>query len=409
MEVNKIYQGDCIEVLKTLPDNSINCCVTSPPYFGLRDYGVEGQIGLEKSINEYIEKLVLVFREIRRVLRDDGSLWINLGDSYNHKTTEGAKIQGNPEFNKNRPSREATRLPARELQHRLQNKDLIGIPWRVAFALQADGWILRQDIIWHKPNPMPESIKDRFTKSHEYIFMFVKKQSYYFDADSVREPMSEKTKERDKYKFSGAFKGQFQGSPVEKRWQDGRPIENPSFFNESGRNRRSVWTVSVKPYKGSHFATFPMDLIEPCILSTCPEFVCPVCGKIREKQFDREYVDRPNGDELEEFNHERGIAPGKGQARNRWSGGNIPIQPKHFIGYSDCGCCSDFNNGIVIDPFMGAGTTALVALKNNRNYVGIELNPDYITLAEQRIATEMSKFSKKPSYKESVSRLEKLI
>lgn len=222
-----IYNGDCREVLRGIPDSTINCCVTSPPYWGLRDYGADLQIGLEENPNDYVTELVQVFREVRRVLRDDGVLWLNLGDSYagnNSRASRGGRAGfGTPR-----------ELVANRTGEGLKPKDLVGIPWRVALALQADGWYLRQDIIWHKPNPLPESVKDRCTKSHEYIFLLSKSPVYYFDADAIKEPVV-----------------------------DG--------LDSGLKNRRSVWTVPVRPYKGSHFATFPPDLIRPCILAGSPE------------------------------------------------------------------------------------------------------------------------------------------
>jgi DNA modification methylase len=228
-----ILIGDCIESMRGLPDQSVHTCVTSPPYFGLRDYGHDGQIGLEPTPDEFVTKLVEVFREVRRVLRNDGTLWLNLGDSYarqgGRESTQGRHWDG----------READPGAMHSTRHAsdigLKPKDLIGIPWRVAFALQADGWYLRQDIIWHKPNPMPESVTDRCTKAHEYIFLLSKSQRYYFDLEAMKE------------KATGS-----------------------ALANEK-RNRRSVWTVTTKPFKGAHFATFPPDLIEPCIKAGCPE------------------------------------------------------------------------------------------------------------------------------------------
>jgi DNA modification methylase len=262
----QILNGDCIEMMRTLPDQSVNCCVTSPPYFGLRDYGHEGQIGLEETPEAFVQKMVEVFREVKRVLRDDGTLWLNLGDSY---SGSGKGTAGNLGAKHNE----------RHLEHKhsaivpegLKPKDLIGIPWRVAFSLQADGWYLRQDIIWHKPNPMPESVQDRCTKAHEYIFLLSKSPKYYFDNEAIKIEAATATLERNKHKFSGAFKGQMKGDPREKRWQDGRPIENPQFSIDGKANRRSVWTVTTKPYAGAHFATFPPDLIRPCILAGCPK------------------------------------------------------------------------------------------------------------------------------------------
>jgi site-specific DNA-methyltransferase (adenine-specific) len=240
-----IHQGDCIATLQTLPEKSINCCVTSPPYFGLRDYGHDGQIGLEQTPDAYVNKMVEVFREVRRVLREDGTLWLNLGDTYaaNRGGTtppaqtvaggvhgQGGEKERRGQASGYNPTRDCTR-------YGLKHKDLIGIPWRVAFALQADGWYLRQDIIWHKPNPMPESVRDRCTKAHEYIFLLSKSERYYFDSEVMKEPV----------------------------------VTTKAVGNDETRNRRSVWSVTTKPYKGAHFATYPPELIRPCILAGCPK------------------------------------------------------------------------------------------------------------------------------------------
>lgn len=258
-----ILVGDCIESMRGLPDQSVHTCVTSPPYFGLRDYGHDGQIGLEPTPDEFVGKLVEVFREVRRVLRDDGTLWLNLGDSYarqgGRESTQGRHWDG----------READPGAMHNTRHAsdigLKPKDLIGIPWRVAFALQADGWYLRQDIIWHKPNPMPESVTDRCTKAHEYIFLLSKSQRYYFDADAIKEPSAYFGKDTR----SGMGNIRYEGKRTE---GDAAANGQQSFvtINET-RNKRSVWTVTTKPYKGAHFATFPPDLIEPCVKAGCPE------------------------------------------------------------------------------------------------------------------------------------------
>jgi DNA modification methylase len=270
----KILHGDCIEQMRTLPDQCVNTCVTSPPYFGLRDYGHDGQIGLEATPDAFVAKMVDVFREVRRVLRDDGTVWLNLGDSYaaarggTHQPAEtlaggkGGKMDDGATVNRGResgynPTRNAGAIG-------LKHKDLIGIPWRVAFALQADGWYLRQDIIWHKPNPMPESVTDRCTKAHEYIFLLSKSARYYYDADAVKEDASESTNQRDSYKRTGYQKENRDGfvnhlDPNSGEYRDCK----------GQRNKRSVWTVTTKPYKGAHFATFPPDLIRPCILAGC--------------------------------------------------------------------------------------------------------------------------------------------
>jgi len=264
----QIIEGDALEKLQELPDQSVHCCVTSPPYYGLRDYGLDGQIGLEETPEQYIEQLVGVFREVRRVLRDDGTAWLNLGDSYsggqtgrNDKNTGGGLYQGQ----QNGWTGEETKQ--RHVPTGLKPKDLLMIPARVALALQADGWYLRSDIIWHKPNPMPESVTDRPTSAHEHIFLLSKKERYYYDADAIREPHQEASIERDKAGWKAAFKGRHT-QPGEKRPHS---TDTNGFLNPNGRNRRNVWTVTTKPLKQAHFATFPPKLIQPCILAGCPK------------------------------------------------------------------------------------------------------------------------------------------
>ena len=253
----RLLIGDCLESLRTLPDESVNCCVTSPPYWGLRDYGHDGQIGLESTPESYVAKMVEVFREVRRVLRKDGTLWLNLGDSYSANTSGGECPQGGKSA---RPKIDATKYAARSIGPGLKPKDLCGIPWRVAFALQADGWYLRQDIIWHKPNPMPESVTDRCTKAHEYVFLLSKSAKYWYDAEAVSEMAIQPT-----------------GTPIKvcqhKQAKLGANLTGTLGANcgPETRNRRSVWTISTKPYSGAHFAVMPSDLVEPCILAGCPE------------------------------------------------------------------------------------------------------------------------------------------
>ena len=255
-----VLVGDCIAGMKTLDAGSVHTCITSPPYFGLRDYSHEGQIGLEDTPEAYVTRLVEVFREVRRVLRNDGTLWLNLGDSYNahpgqRKTTD--KAGAKQSTNVGSPA-----APSRHVED-LKPKDLIGIPWRVAFALQADGWYLRQDIIWHKPNPMPESVKDRCTKAHEYVFLFSKSpRYYYFDSEAIKEPAAESSIARLSQPTLATQAGSAR--------VPGKTNGNMKAVGGAMRNRRSVWTVTTKPYKGAHFATFPPDLIEPCVLAGAP-------------------------------------------------------------------------------------------------------------------------------------------
>lgn len=251
----KILKGNCLETLSSLEEKSVNTCVTSPPYWGLRDYGNGDQLGQEETPEKFVESLVNVFREVRRVLRDDGTVWLNLGDSYSsggRKTTTNQSLRGDNEYGVTRPK------PSKGIKE----KDLIGIPWRVAFALQADGWYLRQDIIWNKPNPMPESVKDRCTKSHEYIFLLSKSKNYYFDNEAIKENSTESSKNRLRQNIE------------DQKGSSRVPYKTNGNMNAVGgetRNKRSVWTVTTKPYSEAHFATYPHDLIIPCILAGCPE------------------------------------------------------------------------------------------------------------------------------------------
>lgn len=264
----QILIGDCRKQMQSLADGSVQTCVTSPPYFGLRDYGVAGQLGLEPSPEDFVAAMVEVFREVHRVLADDGTLWLNLGDSYynyrpgNYSDNRAHAFGGARTEDKKRgmPDNPSSSKRGAKLTG-LKEKDLIGIPWRVALALQADGWYLRQDIIWHKPNPMPESVRDRCTKAHEYIFMLSKSPKYFFDSDAIKEPSIWYGKDARSDKGNIRYEGKRTMDTSGKNGQQG--FATVTEF----RNKRSVWTVTTKPFKGAHFATFPPDLIEPCILA----------------------------------------------------------------------------------------------------------------------------------------------
>ena len=340
-----ILNGDCRAMLKTLPDESVHCVVTSPPYFGLRDYGVAGQIGLEPTPDAFVAEMVAVFREVRRVLRSDGTLWLNLGDSYaqseiRHRQGQEGSTLRDGAIKADEAWANGTAQTGRRVKHGLKPKDLIGIPWRVAFALQADGWWLRQDIIWSKPNPMPESVTDRCTKAHEYVFMLTKAARYYYDAEAIKEPMSLSSVERlsqdvESQTGSDRVPGKTNGTmkavgKIDKQRGHGR---RHAGFNDRWdamekaeqctglRNKRSVWTVATQPFSEAHFATFPPDLIEPCIKAGCP------------------------------------------------------------------------SGGTVLDCFGGAGTTGLVADRLGRNAILIELNPEYAAMAERRIKSDAGMFA----------------
>ncbi len=345
----RILVGDSLETLRGLPEASVDCCVTSPPYFGLRDYGVAGQMGLEPTPESFVEALVQVMREVRRVLKSTGTLWLNLGDSY-----AGARQE---EGHTHSRRRDGAVIPRSDrCVNGLKPKDLIGIPWMVAFALRADGWYLRRDIIWHKPNPMPESAKDRPTTAHEYVFLLSKGPRYYYDAAAIAEPLAESTLREIREGYQGQGTKDYEGAGVQNpsavkariiankrkvpsgwdtrkgnhtdltgryRNHSLRPDDTRGGNQGRGempvsagltRNKRSVWTIPTRPFKGAHFATFPEGLVEPCILAGCPE------------------------------------------------------------------------GGLVLDPFAGSGTAGVVALKTFRRFVGIELNPAYAAMAERRIA-----------------------
>lgn len=305
--------GDAIEKLRTLPDNSVNTCITSPPYYGLRNYGNDGQIGLEETSEEYITKLVGVFREVKRALCNDGILWVNIGDSYNNSAAGNKNPSGIVQTKVwGGEGQKSIVQTGKRLIKGCKPKDLIGIPWMLAFALRADGWYLRQDIIWAKNNPMPESVKDRCTRSHEYIFMLTKSRKYYFDHEAIQEDADPKSGKRYEHPF---FDKAEQECP---RPNNGHNTPGVKRFNGK-RNKRDVWRVSVcSSVKEAHFAVFPKELIKPCVLAGCPE------------------------------------------------------------------------GGVVLDPFNGSGTTGIVALNNNRNYIGIDLNPEYIDITYKRFAKELT-------------------
>ena len=432
----KIFEGDCLETLKKVKTNTVNTCITSPPYWGLRDYGTaewEGgdlncdhnsaklksrydydlskattgthkgtkkgtdqakwknicpdcgavnkdkQLGMEDTPEEFVENLVNVFKEVKRVLRDDGTVWLNLGDSYagnssrasnNGRAGYGTEREG--VFNKTGQG--------------LKNKDLVGIPWRVAFALQQDGWYLRQDIIWHKPNPMPESVTDRCTKAHEYIFLLSKSSKYYYDNEAIKED----SKYYGKDKRSDAGNIRYEG----KRTEGSDNLAQQSFvtINEK-KNKRSVWTVTTKPFKGSHFATFPIDLIAPCVLAGCPEKICVDCSE-------------PYVRKIESVSIKRNQLP-KNDSRyrpNLYDGNYKDINGKADAGYNQtkdlglkkqCNCkTNETKGGTVLDPFGGSSTTGIFASANNRNSIMCELNKEYIEIAKNRINKDLGMFAK---------------
>jgi len=380
----EIKQGDAIEVLKTIPDQSINTCVTSPPYWGLRDYGIDGQLGLEPTPEEYVANLVEVFREVKRVLRNDGTLWLNLGDSYyNYRPGKGQALvkQTVSKTKQDLPDtcpRRGNKLVG------LKEKDLVGIPWMVAFALRADGWYLRSDIIWHKPNPMPESVTDRPTKAHEYIFLLSKSPKYYYDYEAIKEPVTSK---QSPQAVSFKRKGSKREQPIPgQAYGTHRPNRKDTPLRPT-RNKRSVWTVPTQPFPEAHFAVYPPALITPCILAGTSPQACPTCGAPWER-----VVERIAGASKEcpktQAAHEARGGTGKPSGTVGKSGGGRIDSISRTIGWQPTCSCSD-NDGsgrcVVLDPFAGSGTTLLVATQHHRKSIGIELNPEYIEIAKRRL------------------------
>jgi site-specific DNA-methyltransferase (adenine-specific) len=369
----KILHGSCLDRLKDLEDQSINTCITSPPYWGLRDYGEGEQLGLEETPEAFVENLVKVFREVKRVLRDDGTVWLNLGDSYSsggRTTTTNQTLRGDKDYGVTRP----------KPSEGIKPKDLIGIPWRVAFALQADGWYLRQDIIWHKPNPMPESVRDRCTKAHEYIFLLSKSPKYYFDNEAIKE--------------DGVSKG-VADSPGSIKAVDGVGGSRDNigkFKGSSKRNKRSVWTITTKPFKGAHFATFPMDLIEPCVLAGCPEKVCVECNEPYVRQVESKRIMRNELPKDDPRYRPKVYETAYEDINGKVSGGYTATKDLGLQKQCDCKT-NETKSGIVLDPFGGSGTTAQVANSHNRDAVLIELNEEYIEIAKERIAPDGDLFT----------------
>lgn len=376
MSTARILTGDALEQLRTLSDQSAHCCVTSPPYWGLRDYGVDGQLGLEPTPEEYVEKIVEVFREVRRVLRNDGTLWLNLGDSYNGagRTGHGTRIGYKQQTNR------ASAVGAYDVRPNapaLKPKDLVGIPWRVAFALQADGWWLRSDIIWHKESCMPESVTDRPTSAHEHIFLLAKSERYFYDAQAIAEPA----------KSAGrvvSYDGSQKNTDHENRTYPGQGGER-DIEVKATRNKRNVWTVNPKPFPEAHFAVYPPDLVEPCIKAgTSEKGACAECGAPWERVVENtgRMVQQQNG-------------PGTAKAHIAANGAHgdsssltTGFSPeKKTTGWQPtCKCDTDeVVPCTVLDPFAGSGTTGMVATGHGRDPILIDLNPDYVEMMKKRI------------------------
>jgi DNA modification methylase len=389
-----ILVGDVRERLMDIPERSVQCVVTSPPYFGLRSYlpdGHEGkakEIGTEQTPDAYVAEMVAVFREVRRVLRDDGTLWLNLGDSYagggtigRNDTTPEALTQRAAKYGTGQGAGSAVGAQGqRKPASGHKQKDLLGIPWLVAFALRADGWYLRSEIIWAKPNPMPESVTDRPTKAHEQVFLLSKQARYFYDAKAVAEPASDTT---GTVRFSTR---RATGMSVDASGNEGRASSEQDARGDT-RNRRSVWTIASQPYSGAHFATMPPDLAETCIKAGSSERgQCPTCGAPWVRQVETERVKDPT----------RHSGRAKVGCTDRQDG-DMPrmLSTVTTTGWAQSCACPVHQPvpQMILDPFLGAGTTALVADRLQRNCTGVELNPTYAALARDRINSEAGLFA----------------
>ncbi|MFP3947112.1 MAG: DNA-methyltransferase [Longimicrobiales bacterium] len=363
--------------MRSLPPESVHCCVTSPPYWNLRDYGVAGQVGLEETVEDYVESLVEAFRQVRRVLRPDGTLWLNLGDSY-----AGARSFGSSTVSRRRDRSEVPRSDVRVSG--LKPKDLVGVPWRVAFALRADGWWLRSDVVWSKPNPMPESVLDRPTRAHEYLFLLSKSERYYYDPDAVSEPS--RTDESERYPEKARVTGRGEQGTAAARGRDrdksgGFPPRNVPGAEGPRRNLRSVWTVTTRPYPEAHFAVYPPELVEPCVLAgTSAAGACPECLAPLERVVDVTPMEIARSDRGERV----GVNGRRQASGNMRSAG----RRRHVDWRPTCECFGEADDPVpcvVLDPFAGSGTTGMVATGHGREAVLIDLNPDYAELMSRRI------------------------
>lgn len=392
----EIREGDALAVLPTLPEQSVQTCITSPPYWGLRDYGHDEQLGLEPTPAEYVANLVAIFAEVWRVLRDDGTLWLNLGDSYagswgaqgGEKGTAhaltcdmdedclcgvGSMSAGQIAAHPRKGSRTGS-IPAGS---NLKPKDLVGIPWMVAFALRDAGWYLRSEIIWAKPNPMPEPVRDRPTKAHEQIFLLTKRPRYFYDAEAIREESDPKQAAHN-HRYARPYDNA-------ERIASGQPgnVNNVGIHSrpgKAGRNKRSVWTISQQPFPDAHFATYPPNLIEPCILAGSPPKCCATCGAPHERIVEREaMVVRPTP-------KRKAFQLGDDHARTQVGGTMLSPPASRTLGRrATCGHDNGTAAATVLDPFCGAGTTGIVAVQHGRDFIGIELNPDYAEMTRDRI------------------------
>jgi len=359
---HRIIFGDALEVLRTLPSESVDCCCTSPPYWGLRDYGVEGQVGLERTPQDYVARLVAVFAEVRRVLKPTGTLWLNLGDSY-----YGPQGRGEGKGNESR------QRVAQAKGDFLKPKDLVGVPWRVALALQADGWWLRNDIVWCKVNALPESVTDRFSSKHEHVFLLAKNSRYWFDLDAVREPHTSTDRPP-----GNKSKARFDGDHFY------RPALDQS-FNPLGKNPGNVWAIATYPTPYAHFAMWAPALVERMLLAGCPPRVCAKCGKPWTR-----VTETREGDPHEHYTgtarHDYAVAGAQDPSESKRRILAAMAREVRTVGWQPtCDCQAAYESGVVLDPFLGSATTTQVARKLQRRSIGIELNSAYEAVMRQRL------------------------
>lgn len=369
--LDTVHCIDALRFVTALPDESVDCVVTSPPFYGLRDYGVDGQIGLEDTPQAFITRLVGLFSQIRRVLKKTGVCWVNLGDSY---ASGEIGRHDSVQANNGREWSGTKKATIRQQQHNVTNlpsKSLLMIPARFAIAMQDDGWILRSECVWVKPNPMPESVKDRPTKSHEMVYMFTRSPRYWYDADAVREMAEAPTRRAASFRDGGVYTNNrsFNNSATKDKATHGDGEMG------IGRNRRDVFTIATEPTPFAHFATFPQALIEPLILAGCPEKLCAECGKPYEREVE---VERTIESKSKRYN---GVSM-RNDANNYRQKATHTDKGIH----PTCTCNAATRAGVVFDPFMGSGTTALVARRLGRHYLGCELNPKYAALANTRLS-----------------------
>tara|TARA_Y100000310_G_C20559782_1_gene752460 strand:+ start:62 stop:1204 length:1143 start_codon:yes stop_codon:yes gene_type:complete len=361
----KIFNGDCIDVLRGMDAENIDMCITSPPYWGLRDYGEDGQLGLEPTYQEYIDKLITIFDEVKRVLKDTGTCWVNLGDTFagGVNNNDSKKVNG------------AKTVKPIKVKN-MNAKSLIGIPERFAIAMTDAGWIRRNTIIWYKPNCMPSSANDRFTVDFEYLYFFTKKTKYWFEQqfDKHLTPLSMQRPREDAgdvkaYKKAGVS-----------------CTAGSSGFGKQGRNKRCIWKIPTQSYSDAHFATYPEELVATPIKAGCPKYICKECGKARDKTYKKHWKKMRKAVPKKGGVTTDSKIDGAGQKIGGFNNREFPVGVSYeHTGYMDCGCNAGFKGGTVLDPFMGSGTTLKVARELGRSGIGIELNPEYIKMALKRI------------------------